>query len=148
MDQLLSKTSAISWLVWLIIDNVQASLTKITNRTQSIVCLLPNIVAKGEVKEGLDSNLSCLRVTSTNFSKIRIFMTLFLSGIRYYRALFNVVDIQLHGHVDAFAGIGAEALLNLWWPEGQHISQMSCNYCLIFLYCTTKIISNELQREK
>ena len=76
--------------------------------------MVPNIVTKGEVKEGLDSNLSCLHVTSTNFSKIRIFMTLFLSGIRYYRALFNFVDIQLHGNVDAFAGIGAEALrLNL-----------------------------------
>ena len=75
--------------------------------------MLPNIVAKGEVKGLLDSNLSCLHVTSTNFSKIRIFMTLFLSGIRYYRALFNFVDIQLHGDVDAFAGIGAEALLNL-----------------------------------
>ena len=57
--------------------------------------MLPNIVTKGEVKEGLDSNLSCLHVTSTNFSKIRIFMTLFLSGIRYYRALFNFVGIQL-----------------------------------------------------
>ena len=75
--------------------------------------MLPNIVAKGEVKELLDSNLPCLHVTSTNFSKIRIFMTLLLSSIRYYRALFDFVDIQLHGHVDAFAGIGADALLNL-----------------------------------
>ena len=49
-------------------------------------------------------------------------MTLSISGIRYDRAMFNFMDIQFHEHVDAFVGIGAEELLNLWWPEGQHVS--------------------------
>ena len=54
--------------------------------------------------------------------KLEIIMTLFLSGIQYYRAMFNFTDSQFYEHADVFVGIGAEELLNLWWPEGQHIS--------------------------
>ena len=45
--------------------------------------------------------------------KFEIFITLFLSGVRYHRAMFNFMEIQFHERVDAFVGIGAEALLTL-----------------------------------
>lgn len=49
--------------------------------------------------------------------KLEIFMTQFLTGIHD-----RAIDIPFHEHVDAFVGIGAERLLHLSWPEGQHVS--------------------------
>ena len=47
------------------------------------------------------------------FRKLEMFMSLFLSGIQYYRTMFNFMDSQFYEHVDAFIGVGAEALLHL-----------------------------------
>ena len=40
------------------------------------------------------------------------------------------MDIQFPENVDAFVGIGAEAVLNLRYPEGQHI-YLKCHAIIV-----------------
>ena len=42
------------------------------------------------------------------FRKLEMFMSLFLSGIQYYRTMFNFMDSPFYEHADAFIGIQLE----------------------------------------
>ena len=70
--------------------------------------------------------------------KLVIFTKVFVKVFETW-TMFNFMGIQFHEHDDAFASFVAKALLNLWWLQGQRMSQMSSHYCLIFLYYTTSV---------
>ena len=70
-------------------------------------------------KKNLTATYPAYPLCSQTSRKLEKFMTLSISGIQYYRAMFNFMDIQFHERVDAYVGVGAD-------DQKVNVSQIPC----------------------